>query len=223
MKLLAAAFVILIGSLVAWEFVRQEFFVIERFRYRFTITFEADGKLVSGSSVTQVIIHAPPCWPLEDNCTSFEYKGSAFPLVFPNGSTLLVLMGNANANNLGVGSLPFPFLPKTPRAEYGSNEFLGKKNPVQDQYIPTLLYFSDFQKIESLAIIDPYNMPKAFGDHVAYEGSTVEYTNDPVTIIPIKKYFPWLPAFEKLSPLKQEALIPRNLMLGFTTYFERND
>lgn len=209
-------FVVVTGFL----FARTFFYVTDSFRYRITLNFVVDGVPLSATGVVKETIHQPPCFLVEQHCGRTAIEGDAFPVRFPNGKTIFVLLGVLDGLR-AVGAFPSADIPNPPSG-HGMNERLGQVFSVRSRILPTLVYFGDINDPYSVKVISPKDLTLIAGPTASYQGATVSVTNDAVTR-GIRLSLPWVATFKSDLKLERVNLDRYVLMQNLPLFLERND
>ncbi|MCA1533855.1 hypothetical protein I6F21_14935 [Bradyrhizobium sp. NBAIM03] len=172
----------------------------ETIRYRLTINVEIDGKLVSGSGVTQV--KQSDTRGLFGSMGGFgnEVSGEAVVVDLGLHGTLFALLHGPKAGYGDLGGPASMLFHAFADSIKNETDPLAQVRLLREQHphrvlkvdeIPMLVRFRDHNDPKSVEQIDPKNLAATFGDGVLLRDVAIEVTQDPLTA-GIQAKLPWL-------------------------------
>jgi hypothetical protein len=200
---IVALIVLLIGGTIAWvKFVAYPDY---SYRYRLTLSIEADGEVHTGSSVIEVVWNGGiPFGDVGSYVESRRGQATFIDLgkrgavvavllapshvergiaVWPEGVDVVWLASRAFGATLGTEALPLQErLARLTR-------LTGRRDLTLDN-MPRLIWFSDITDPKTARVIYPAELPKLFGAGARIAEAFVEITRDPI-VIDIDKRLPW--------------------------------
>jgi hypothetical protein len=208
LKLSLAALFLLFIIAVVWKLA----FPSEAIRYRLTLEAEVDGKLVTASSVVEVLFVGPSfldSWdPLQDDPrgphTDIRVRGEAVALKLGNRGHLFATLAPVERSR-SDGYLNYPcciyaqaIVPRAWReqqirvaADFARLRRLSPKMELSFDELPLLVRFGDLSHPETVERVDPNDLAASFGPGVRLVSATVELADAPITD-KIDRILPWL-------------------------------
>jgi hypothetical protein len=226
---LVTLIVLLIGGTIAW--VKLVAYPDYSYRYRLTLSIEAEGKVHTGSSVIEVVWNGgipfgdvgPYVESRRGQATVIDLgkRGAVVAVlvapshteggiaVWPEGTDVVWLASRAFGAMRETETLPLQErLARLTR-------LTGRRDLAPDN-MPRLIWFSDVADPKTARLIRPADVPNLFGAGARITDAYVEITRDPI-VINIDKKLPWYKAL-RAPPNDGVMYLPNGFALGWTMF-----
>ena len=183
--------VVVIALCAFWWFA--EFWPQQSNRYRFEVSFEVEGKPVSGSVVQELTVSGSPIVLNVGGHISYAVRGQALPVEIPGYGTVFVTMQRYCKNQVsrfecapGYGTIVrdacrIQSVPGNYRSYVKKYKDLDGECPVNQENLPVIVRFIDEGDQESAREVKLDNTGAIEGIPVRFLNAKIEFTNDPVT------------------------------------------
>ena len=197
---------ILLLTVLVGYFLWQRIYPSAMWRYRLTVTVEANGQTYSGSGVYEAAEWRVPRYLPEVRTRETGIRGEAI-FIDLDGSNLVITLTSARRYrdaSVGLSELSQKaFLTGNPKLDFTSlPALLNTKISIPPDWLPVLVTFENVEDPRSYRIVPPIGSPFFPGKVIS---ASVEFTDDPVTT-GIENELPFLSTMDRARPLGGDIL-----------------